>query len=179
MKLVILDRDGVINEDSENYIKSPEEWIPIHGSLESIGKLCQNDFRVVIITNQSGIGRKLFSIESLNSIHKKMNHYLARYGAIIDAIFFCPCNPEKNCSHRKPKSGLFNQVSERFGISLNNTFYVGDKITDIEAAIAAEAIPVLVKTGRGKDEIDRGVIPKNIAVYDDLADFVSHIITQK
>lgn len=179
MKLIILDRDGVINEDSKNYIKSPEEWMPIHGSLESIGRLCRNDFRVVIVTNQSGIGRKLFSIESLNLIHKKMNHYLMRYGAIIDAIFFCPCVPEKKCSCRKPKPGLFNQVSERYGISLSNTYCVGDKITDIDAAITAGGIPVLVKTGKGGDAVSKGIIPKNVSIYKDLAAFVTHITTKK
>ena len=107
MKLIILDRDGVINEDSDDYIKSPDEWIPIAGSLEALGKLSQNGFKVIIITNQSGIGRKIFSIEMLNAIHKKMSINLAQYGGVIDGIFFCPCAPEENCNCRKPKSGLY------------------------------------------------------------------------
>ena len=177
MKLIILDRDGVINEDSDDYIKSPDEWIPIAGSLEALGKLSQNGFKVIIITNQSGIGRKIFSIEMLNAIHKKMNINIAQYGGVIDGIFFCPCAPEENCNCRKPKSGLYNEVSDRLQISLENVFCVGDKITDIQAAQNARAKPILVKTGKEND--DSGNIPKNIPIYDDLLSFVNKIITEK
>ena len=177
MKLIILDRDGVINEDSDDYIKSPDEWIPIAGSLEAIGALSQNGFKVIIITNQSGIGRKIFSIEMLNAIHKKMSINLAQYGGVIDGIFFCPCAPEENCNCRKPKSGLYNEVSDRLQISLENVFCVGDKITDIQAAQNARAKPILVKTGKEND--DSGNIPKNIPIYDDLLSFVNKIITEK
>ena len=177
MKLIILDRDGVINEDSDDYIKSPDEWIPIAGSLEAIGALSQNGFKVIIITNQSGIGRKIFSIEMLNAIHKKMNINLAQYGGVIDGIFFCPCAPEENCNCRKPKSGLYNEVSDRLQISLENVFCVGDKITDIQAAQNAGARPILVKTGKEND--DSGNIPKNIPIYDDLLSFVNKVITEK
>ena len=177
MKLIILDRDGVINEDSDDYIKSPDEWIPIAGSLEALGKLSQNGFKVIIITNQSGIGRKIFSIEMLNAIHKKMSINLAQYGGVIDGIFFCPCAPEENCNCRKPKSGLYNEVSDRLQISLENVFCVGDKITDIQAAQNARAKPILVKTG--KENNDSGNIPKNIPIYDDLLSFVNKIITEK
>ena len=177
MKLIILDRDGVINEDSDDYIKSPDEWIPIDGSLEALGKLSQNGFKVIIITNQSGIGRKIFSIEMLNAIHKKMSINLAQYGGVIDGIFFCPCAPEENCNCRKPKSGLYNEVSDRLQISLENVFCVGDKITDIQAAQNARAKPILVKTGKEND--DSGNIPKNIPIYDDLLSFVNKVITEK
>tara|TARA_B100000700_G_scaffold331703_1_gene467310 strand:+ start:7690 stop:8226 length:537 start_codon:yes stop_codon:yes gene_type:complete len=177
VKLIILDRDGVINEDSDDYIKSPDEWIPIAGSLEALGKLSQNGFKVIIITNQSGIGRKIFSIEMLNAIHKKMSINLAQYGGVIDGIFFCPCAPEENCNCRKPKSGLYNEVSDRLQISLENVFCVGDKITDIQAAQNARAKPILVKTGKEND--DSGNIPKNIPIYDDLLSFVNKIITEK
>ena len=177
MKLIILDRDGVINEDSDDYIKSPDEWIPIAGSLEAIGALSQNGFKVIIITNQSGIGRKIFSIEMLNAIHKKMCINLAQYGGVIDGIFFCPCAPEENCNCRKPKSGLYNEVSDRLQISLENVFCVGDKITDIQAAQNARAKPILVKTGKEND--DSGNIPKNIPIYDDLLSFVNKVITEK
>ena len=177
MKLIILDRDGVINEDSDDYIKSPDEWIPIAGSLEALGKLSQNGFKVIIITNQSGIGRKIFSIEMLNAIHKKMSINLAQYGGVIDGIFFWPCAPEENCNCRKPKSGLYNEVSDRLQISLENVFCVGDKITDIQAAQNAGAKPILVKTGKEND--DSGNIPKNIPIYDDLLSFVNKVITEK
>ena len=175
MKLIILDRDGVINEDSDDYIKSPDEWIPIAGSLEALGKLSQNGFKVIIITNQSGIGRKIFSIEMLNAIHKKMSINLAQYGGVIDGIFFCPCAPEENCNCRKPKSGLYNEVSDRLQISLENVFCVGDKITDIQAAQNARAKPILVKTGKEND--DSGNITKNIPIYDELLSFVNKVCT--
>ena len=178
MKLIILDRDGVINEDSDDYIKSPDEWIPISGSLESIGNLSQNGFRVIIITNQSGIGRKIFSIEMLHAIHKKMNTHLSQFGGVIDGIFFCPCKPEENCNCRKPKPGLYNDVSYRLRMPLKNVFCVGDKITDIQAAENAGGNPILVRTGKGKEEIDAGLIPKNIPIYDDLGSFVDKIITE-
>ena len=178
MKLIILDRDGVINEDSNDYIKSPDEWIPIPGSLESIGRLSQNGFRVVIITNQSGIGRKIFSIEMLHLIHKKMNTHLSQFGAVIDGIFFCPCRPEENCDCRKPNPGLYNDVSDRLQIPLENVFCVGDKITDIQAAENAGGIPILVRTGKGNDEINSDLVPKHIPIYDDLASFVNKIITE-
>ena len=107
MALIIIDRDGVINEDSDDYIKSPDEWVPIPGSLEAIGRLSQNNYQVVIVTNQSGISRKLFTIETLNAIHIKMNTHLAQFGGVIDAIFFCPHVPKDDCSCRKPKPGLY------------------------------------------------------------------------
>jgi D-glycero-D-manno-heptose 1,7-bisphosphate phosphatase len=178
MKLIILDRDGVINEDSDNYIKSPDEWIPIPGSLESIGKLSQNGYKIIVITNQSGIGRKIFSIEMLHAIHKKMNTHLSQFGGVIDGIFFCPCKPEENCNCRKPKPGLYNDVSYRLRMPLKNVFCVGDKITDIQAAENAGGNPILVRTGKGKEEIDAGLIPKNIPIYDDLGSFVDKIITE-
>ena len=158
-------------------LKSPNEWIPIAGSLEALGKLSQNGFKVIIITNQSGIGRKIFSIEMLNAIHKKMSINLAQYGGVIDGIFFCPCAPEENCNCRKPKSGLYNEVSDRLQISLENVFCVGDKITDIQAAQNAGAKPILVKTGKEND--GSGNIPKNIPIYDDLLSFVNKVITEK
>ena len=178
MKLIILDRDGVINEDSNDYIKSPDEWIPIPGSLDSIGRLSQNGFRVFIITNQSGIGRKIFSIEMLHAIHKKMNTHLSQFGGVIEGIFFCPCRHEENCYCRKPNPGLYNDVSDRSQIPLENVFCVGDKITDIQAAENAGGTPILVRTGKGNDEINSGLVPKHIPIYDDLASFVNKIITE-
>ena len=179
MKLIILDRDGVINEDSDEYIKSPDEWVPIPGSLEAIGKLSQNGFRIIIITNQSGIGRKIFSVEMLHAIHKKMNTHLLQFGGVIDGIFFCPCKPEENCNCRKPKPGLYNDVSNRLQMSLKNVFCVGDKITDIEAAKNAGGSPILVRTRKRKDEVNDRLIPKNVPAYNDLASFVNKIITEE
>jgi D-glycero-D-manno-heptose 1,7-bisphosphate phosphatase len=179
MALIILDRDGVINEDSDDYIKSPDEWVPIPGSLEAIARLTQNGYQVVIVTNQSGIGRKLFTIETLNAIHMKMNTHLAQYGGVIDAIFFCPHLPRDNCSCRKPKPGLYNDVSERLRTPLNKVYCVGDKMTDIKAIQSAGGKPVLVCTGKGQEEIDQGLVPEGILVYDDLGSFVNEIVIAK
>jgi D-glycero-D-manno-heptose 1,7-bisphosphate phosphatase len=179
MALIILDRDGVINEDSDDYIKSPAEWQPIPGSLEAIAKLSQHGYRVVIVTNQSGIGRKLFTIETLNAIHMKMNTHLAQFGGVIEAIFFCPHTPKDNCNCRKPKPGLYNDVSERLRVSLNKVYCVGDKMTDIKAIQSAGGKPILVCTGKGQSEIDQDLVPAGIPIYNDLAEFVDDIVTTK
>jgi D-glycero-D-manno-heptose 1,7-bisphosphate phosphatase len=179
MALIILDRDGVINEDSDDYIKSPDEWQPIPGSLEAIARLSQNGYQVVVVTNQSGIGRKLFTIETLNAIHMKMNNHLAQFGGSVDAIFFCPHLPKDNCNCRKPKPGLYNDVSERLRTSLNKVFCIGDKMTDVKAAQSAGGKPILVKTGKGQSEIDQGLIPKGIPIYKDLASFVEELLVAK
>ena len=179
MALIILDRDGVINEDSDDYIKSPAEWQPIAGSLEAIAKLSQNGYRVVVVTNQSGLGRKLFTIEALNAIHMKMDTHLAQFGGVIDAVFFCPHIPKDKCNCRKPKPGLYNDVSERLRVSLSKVFCVGDKMTDIQAIQSAGGKPVLVRTGKGQSEIDQGLVPEGIPIYNDLAEFVDEIVTAK
>ena len=176
MALIILDRDGVINEDSDEYIKSPDEWIPIPGSLEAIARLSQNGYQVVIVTNQSGIGRKLFTIEAFNEIHMKMNTHLAQFGGVIDAVFFCPHLPKDDCNCRKPKPGLYNDVSERLRTPLNKVFCIGDKMTDIKAIQSAGGKPVLVRTGNGQNEIDQGLVPDGIPVYDDLESFVNQMV---
>ncbi len=179
MTLIILDRDGVINEDSDDYIKSPEEWVAIPGSLEAIARLSQNGYQIVVVTNQSGIGRKLFTIETLNAIHIKMNTHLAQYGGVIDAIFICPHLPRDNCGCRKPKPGLYNDVSERLRIPLNKVYCIGDKMTDIKAIESAGGKPVLVRTGKGQSEIDQGLVPDGIPVYDDLDSFVNEMVIPK
>lgn len=179
MALIILDRDGVINEDSDDYIKSPDEWQPIAGSLEAITKLSQNGCQVVIATNQSGIGRKLFTIETLNAIHMKMKTQLSLFGGVIDAIFFCPHLPKEDCSCRKPKPGLYNNISERLRIPLNKVYCVGDKMTDIKAIQSAGGKPVLVRTGKGQSEIDQGLVPEGIPIYDNLANFVNKTVVVK
>ncbi len=176
MALIILDRDGVINEDSDDYIKSPEEWLPIAGSLEAIGKLSHNGYQVVIATNQSGIGRKLFTIETLNAIHMKMNTHLSQFGGVIDAIFFCPHLPKDDCSCRKPKPGLYFDISERLRKPLNKVYCIGDKMTDIKAIQSAGGKPILVRTGKGQSEIDQGLVPDGTPVYDSLASFVNEIV---
>lgn len=179
MALIILDRDGVINEDSDDYIKSPDEWHAIPGSLEAIAKLSQNGFQVIIVTNQSGIARKLFSIETLNAIHIKMNTQLSQFGGVIDAIFFCPHLPKDDCSCRKPKPGMYNDISERLRTPLNKVYCVGDTMTDIKAIQSAGGKPILVRTGKGQSQIDQNLVPEGLPVYDNLATFVNEMVVIK
>ena len=170
MKLVILDRDGVINHDSAQYIKSPDEWKPIAGSLEAIARLNQAGYRVVVATNQSGIGRGLLDMTALNAIHDKMHKSLTQYGGRIDAIFFCPHAQELSCACRKPKTGLFQEIAQRFNVNLAGVPCVGDSARDLQAAHAAGAQPILVLTGKGKKTREAGNLPESTQIYADLAD---------
>ena len=169
MKLIILDRDGVINQDSDKFIKSADEWKPIPGSLEAIARLNQNGYRVVVATNQSGIGRGLFDMGALNAIHAKMHKALAQFGGHIDAIFFCPHAADSQCECRKPKAGLFRQIAERFHADLNGVPAVGDSLRDLQAAMAVGSLPVLVQTGKGKKTLDAGGLPEGTQTYPDLS----------
>jgi len=182
MALVILDRDGVINFDSEDYIKSPDEWRPIPGSLEAIARLCRSNFRVVIATNQSGIGRGLFDVDTLNRIHQKMIKQVQEKGGKIDAIFFCPHTPEDHCICRKPKPGLLLEASNRLRLPLAGIPFVGDSDTDVEAALAVGAQPVLVNTGDGRATQaarmagNQEPTSARISIYADLAAFVAALL---
>jgi len=149
MKLIILDRDGTINEDRDDFIKSADEWVPLPGSLEAIARLNQAGWQTVIATNQSGLGRGLFDMAALTEIHTKMNTALARVGGRIGAVFFCPHAPEDQCSCRKPLPGLYQQIGERFGVALGTVPVVGDSVRDLEAALAAGCPAHLVRTGKG------------------------------
>jgi D-glycero-D-manno-heptose 1,7-bisphosphate phosphatase len=176
MKLIILDRDGVINKDSDEYIKSASEWEAIPGSLEAIARLTHNDYRVIVASNQSGLARRKFDILALNEIHRKMFGHLAQFGGTIDAIFFCPHGPRQNCDCRKPKPGLLNTIAKRLRISLKDVPVVGDKLADIEAADAAGAKPVLVRTGYGQALVDNNQVPDYVPVFDDLAAVVDNLL---
>lgn len=176
MKLIILDRDGVINEDSDSFIKSPAEWRPIPGSLEAIAKLHQSGYQVVLATNQSGVGRGLFEVATLNAIHDRMHRALAQIGGRIDAIFFCPHAQEANCDCRKPKAGLLEEIARRFNVDLKGTPAVGDALRDLQAAAAVGAAPILVLTGKGRKTLDEGGLPAGTQVYDDLAAAVQAIV---
>ena len=179
MALIILDRDGVINHDSDEYIKSPDEWNAIPGSLEAIARLTQSDYRVVIVTNQSGLARKKFDIETLNAIHQKMFNHLAQFGGTIEAIFFCPHGPKQGCKCRKPRTGLFDDIADRLRVPLTNVPCVGDSLTDIEAAQAVNATPILVRTGKGQALIDEEKVPDGVLVFDDLAAVVDSLVKIK
>jgi len=178
MGLVILDRDGVINHESDDFIKSPDEWQPIAGSLEAIARLNRAGTRVLVATNQSGLARGLFDIETLNRIHEKMHLALAQLGGAIEAVFFCPCLPDDACECYKPQPGMFNAIAERLRIPLDGVPVVGDARRDLEAARAAGARPVLVRTGKGERTLADPVGLKNVPVYDDLAAFADAYIAE-
>lgn len=169
IKLIILDRDGVINRDSEQFIKSPDEWRPIPGSLEAIARLNHAGYRVVICTNQSGIGRGLFDMATLNAIHEKMYKALALVGGRIDALFYCPHTGDSQCDCRKPKTGMFREVALRFGVDLAGVPCIGDSLRDLLAAAAVGAQPILVLTGKGEKTLRDGEYPKDTVVCPDLA----------
>jgi D-glycero-D-manno-heptose 1,7-bisphosphate phosphatase len=177
MQLIILDRDGVINEDSDTFIKSPAEWKPIRGSLEAIARLHRAGWRVVIATNQSGIARKLFDLDMLSRIHETMHRQVAESGGLIDAVFFCPHGPDDQCDCRKPKPGMFYDISGRLRISLKGVPAIGDSLRDIQAARAAGAAPMLVKTGKGTDTASNPELDKNVPVYNDLYSAVNALLS--
>jgi len=169
LKLVILDRDGVINRDSDQFIKTPDEWRPIPGSLEAIARLNHAGFRVVVATNQSGIGRGLFDMATLNAIHEKMHRMLALVGGRIDAVFYCPHTAEALCDSRKPKSGLLKEIGVRLGVDLASVPCIGDSLRDLQSADAVGAQPMLVLTGKGERTLREGNFPKNTVIFPDLA----------
>ena len=175
MKLAILDRDGVINFDSDQYIKSPAEWKPIRGSIEGIARLTQADWRIVVATNQSGLARGLFGIATLHAIHDAMHRAVAHAGGRIDAIFFCPHAEVDECGCRKPKPGMLLEIASRFNVALDGVYMVGDAHRDLAAAAAAGAKPVLVLTGKGKKTQQEGNLPSGTAVFADLGAFAEHL----
>ena len=172
MKLIILDRDGVINHDSPNYIKSPEEWVAIEGSLEAIAKLNQLNIRVYIASNQSGIARNLFDYAMLNAIYRKMAEELRDVGGYISGFFFCPYL-QGDC--RKPNPGMLEEIETRTRIPVQNIPFIGDTMRDVEAARAIDATPILVRTGKGNDTLKTKMVPRDVAVFDDLAAAVNKL----
>ena len=182
MSLVILDRDGVINHDSDDYIKSPDEWQPLPGSLEAIARLCRADYTVIVATNQAGVGRGLFSLDMLIRIHSKMASSIRDKGGRLDSVFFCPHSPADQCGCRKPKPGMLLEISDRLGIELSGVPVVGDSLRDLEAAAAAGAMPVMVQTGRGRltqEKLSQGELSHTLGqmpVYADLAEFTDAVL---
>jgi len=179
MKLVILDRDGVINFDSAQFIKSPEEWKPIPGSLEAIARLKQNGYRVVVATNQSGIGRGLFDMDTLNRIHKKMHKAAFELGGRIDAIFYCPHTADSKCDCRKPKPGMFKRIAETLNVDLAGVATIGDSLRDLQAGAAAGCRPMLVLTGKGEKTRDEGDLPEGTLIFANLAAAVDHLLSRE
>jgi D-glycero-D-manno-heptose 1,7-bisphosphate phosphatase len=185
--IVILDRDGVINADSDNYIKTLDEWIPIDGSIEAIAKLKHAGYTVAIATNQSGIGRGYYSVETLNAMHQKLADLLAPHHAAIDYIAYCPHLPEEGCACRKPKTALFDEIAKALSIDLNGAIVVGDSLRDLQAGVLVACQPVLVLTGKGQATFDRAMddavansqakaLPDGTRVFDDLSGFVKQLI---
>jgi D-glycero-D-manno-heptose 1,7-bisphosphate phosphatase len=182
MKLCILDRDGTINEDSLEYIKSPQEWQPLPGALEAIARLNHAGWHVVVASNQSGLGRGLFDVGTLNAMHAKMHTMLAEVGARVDAIFYCPHAPDEKCRCRKPEPGLFEQIGERYGVDLSSVPTVGDTARDLLAGVAMGCEPHLVLTGKGAALRGRPLpdnFPENTRVHDDLGAFADYLIARE
>ncbi|NKC11288.1 MAG: D-glycero-beta-D-manno-heptose 1,7-bisphosphate 7-phosphatase [Gammaproteobacteria bacterium] len=177
MSLIILDRDGVINADSPDHIRSAADWQPLTGSLEAIARLTHAGHRVVVATNQSGVGHGLISIETLNHIHETMVSEVATHGGVIEGVFFCPCHPDDGCEYRKPKPGLLLQIAERARVPLAGVPVVGDSQRDLDAALAVGARPVLVRTGNGA--ATQAALAAAVEVYDDLAHFTAHYLGER
>jgi D-glycero-D-manno-heptose 1,7-bisphosphate phosphatase len=176
MKLIILDRDGVINYDSNNYIKSVDEFVPLPGSIEAITRLCQAGYRVTIATNQSGISRGYYDLDTLNAMHDKLRGELAIHGGTIDMIAFCPHGPDDNCDCRKPKPGMYHDIARRFDVTLEDVPVIGDSLRDLQAAQLVGARPILVKTGKGEHTLARGEGLAGIPVFNDLSAAVSFLL---
>ena len=175
-RLIVLDRDGVINHDSDAFIKSPDEWRPIPGSLEAIARLNQAGFRAVVATNQSGVGRGLLDFATLTAIHEKMHRALAHVGGRIDAIFFCPHTADARCECRKPKAGMLREIGVRFNVDMSGVPCIGDGLRDLQAADAVGAQPMLVLTGKGEKTLRDGGFPPNTVIFPDLAFVASALL---
>ena len=181
LKLVILDRDGTINEDRDDFVKSADEWLPLPGALEAIARLNHAGWHAVVATNQSGIGRGLFDMSALNAMHTKMNLQLHKLGGRIDAVFFCPHTPQEGCTCRKPLPGLFLQIGERYGVELAGVPFVGDSLRDLQAGVAAGCEPHFVRSGKG-GRLDDAAISRlveqvpGVRVHADLAAFAEALV---
>lgn len=182
MKLVILDRDGTINEDSDDYVKTADEWTPLPGALEAIARLNHAGWHVVIASNQSGLGRGLFDVATLNAVHAKMHRMLAAVGGRVDTVFYCPHAPDEGCRCRKPEPGLFEQIGERYGVELKGVPTAGDSARDVLAGVAAGCEPHLVLTGKGAAYQGRSLpdtFPNETRVHADLAAFADFLIARE
>ena len=178
IKLIILDRDGVINQDSDNFIKSTDEWIPIEGSIEAIARLSKAGYTIAVATNQSGIARGLFDPTTLLAMHAKMHSLVAEQGGRVDSIFFCPHGPDDDCDCRKPKPGMMHQIADKYGVDLQGVPAVGDSLRDLQAAESAEANPILVLTGKGEKTRSNPELNPSIPVFANLSAVVDDLLSQ-
>ena len=183
MKLVILDRDGVINEDSDQYIRSVEEWIPLKGSIDAIARLHRAGYTVVVATNQSGLGRGLFDLDALEQMHAKFVSLVEEAGGAIAGIFYCPHTPEDQCQCRKPAPGLLDAIAREFGCDLHDVPFIGDSLKDLEVGLKRGCIPILVRTGKGMSteaklllSSDAGL--QSVRVFDNLSAAIDFLLDQ-
>lgn len=178
-RIIVLDRDGVINEDRDDYVRSAEQWVPIPGSLEALGRLSRAGFRIAVVTNQSGLARGFFDHRALNAMHRKLYELMGRHGGRIEMLLFCPHGPWEHCRCRKPHPALFETIQERFGVRLQGVPFVGDSASDVAAARSLGMLPVLVKTGKGQRTLDRhGLDLAGVMIGEDLAAITNMIINQ-
>lgn len=177
-RFVMLDRDGVINYDSDAFIKSPEEWRPIPGSLEAITLLNDNGFKVIVVSNQSGLARGLFDEATLEQIHAKMMQLVEHQGGKIESIYYCPHGPDEDCQCRKPRTGLLKRFANDYRVSLQDMPFVGDSLRDIQAAQSVSAMPILVKSGKGEKTLANNP-DINCPVYENLYDAARFIVSRK
>ncbi|MEG0859497.1 MAG: D-glycero-beta-D-manno-heptose 1,7-bisphosphate 7-phosphatase [Pseudomonas sp.] len=175
MKLLILDRDGVINQDSDAYIKSLEEWLPIPGSIEAIAQLSQAGWTVAVATNQSGIARGYYDLATLEAMHARLRMLVAEQGGEVGLIVYCPHGPDEGCDCRKPKPGMLKTIAAHYQVDLAGLWFVGDSKGDLEAALTVDAQPILVKTGKGEKTLSKG-IPQGTLIFDDLAAIARELI---
>lgn len=175
MKLIILDRDGVINQDSDAYIKTLDEWIPLPGSIDAMARLSKAGWTVAVATNQSGVGRGYYSEATLQSMHDRLCQLVAEQGGKVDLIRYCPHAPEAGCGCRKPAPGLFQQIAKHFAQPLDGVPTVGDSLRDLEAGCAVGCTPYLVRTGKGAST-EHKTLPAGTHVFDDLAAVVDHLL---
>ena len=175
MKLIILDRDGVLNHDREDFVKSADEWLPIEGSMDAVAFLKQAGYTVVVATNQSGIGRRYFTMQALNDMHDKLHRLTREAGGSIDGIWFCPHTDAARCHCRKPKPGMVEDILDRFNISAKGVYMVGDSLRDLQAIDTAGGLPILVLTGKGKKTPAAGGLPESTQVFDDLLSFAKYL----
>ncbi|MDN7140832.1 D-glycero-beta-D-manno-heptose 1,7-bisphosphate 7-phosphatase [Pseudomonas sp. JQ170] len=175
MKLLILDRDGVINQDSDAYIKSLDEWIPIPGSIEAIAQLSKAGWTVAVATNQSGIARGYYPLSTLDAMHARLRELVAQQGGEVGLIVHCPHGPDEGCDCRKPNPGMLRTIAAHYQVDLAGVWFVGDSKGDLEAALAVDAQPILVKTGKGEKTLSKG-IPENTLIFDDLAAIARELI---
>lgn len=176
MKLLILDRDGVINQDSDEYIKSLDEWIPIPSAITAIAQLSKAGWTVAVATNQSGIARGYYDLATLESMHQRLRELVAEQGGKLGVIVYCPHGPDDGCDCRKPKPGMLQQIARHYGVELPGIWFVGDSRGDLDAALAVDCQPVLVKTGKGERTLGKA-LPEGTLVFDDLAAVAAHLLS--